>query len=506
MKFSTIIVSFILCLCSPYAKAQNSMIPKDRIWYVTDFGAKGDGKTINTSSIQNAIDVCHQVGGGTVKITQGTYISGTLFLKDGVQLYLDVNAKICGSENQRDYQTIKGLNAKKEFMFGKNGTFLIYAENAKHISIQGNGEINGNGDKFWQEEMLSVYVRKPKEWRPNGLICFVNCQFINIGDIFLVNSPCYTLWTLGCDDVKMNGITIRNAVDGPNTDGIDVDCCLRVSITNCNIEGGDDAIAIKSDGGRLGEDRPCENVVVSNCILSAPPACAIRVGYEGDSPIKNCIFNNLAISKSHHGIDVVSVLAKRDPPFQMLKGTRIEGIQFNDIIMDDVIQPIYLWMGNEQENMESSVSMKNIRISNLTATNSGDSFIGSSFEKNIENINLSNIHVESIKSFPENTKFYNNVWGSKNPYTFYFQNISGLHINELCVDFSDSVEYWKHAVYFEKSKDVFLSNFFVKGHEKIKLISQIGVSNSSIQVHGFTKEGSPKFILADENSQIIIKN
>ncbi|MDD2612859.1 MAG: glycosyl hydrolase family 28 protein, partial [Bacteroidales bacterium] len=276
--------------------------------------------------------------------------------------------------------------------------------------------------------------------------------------------------------------------------------------TNCNIEGGDDAIAIKSDGGKLGEDRPCENVVVSNCILSSPPACAVRVGYEGDSPIKNCTFSNLAIYKSHHGIDVVSVLAKRDPPFQMLKGTRIEGIQFNDVIMDDVIQPIYLWMGNEQKDMESSVSMKNIRISNLTATNSGDSFIGSSFEKNIENINLSNIHIESIKSFPENTNFYNNVWGSEYPYTFYFKNISGLHINELCVDFSDSVEYWKHAVYFEKSKDVFLSNFSVKGYEKIKLISQIGVSNSSIQLYGFTKEEGPKFIFSDDNSQIIIKN
>lgn len=511
MKSSLTIIIVIFCLSVPFTKAQgcnkvvtSSVVPKDRVWYATDFGARGDGITLNTSAIQKTIDACTLAGGGMVRITQGTYLSGTLFLKDGVTLYLEANAIIKGSKNRQDYQTIQLLNINNKLSFGEGGSFLIYAEKAKHISIEGKGEIDGNGDTFWEDEMINIWVRKPKEWRPRGLICFVNSQYIIVRDIILRNSPCYTLWPLGCDDINIDGITISNPVHGPNTDGIDIDCCRRVSIENCNIEGGDDAIAIKSDGGKLGtDDRPCENIVVSNCILSSPPACAVRVGYEGDSPIKNLTFSNLAVYNSNHGIDIISILPDRGDAFPIIKGTRIENIQFSNIVMQNVRQPIYLWMGNDRKDIGSSCYMKNIRISNLIAKSIGTSFIGSTMDKNIENIFLSDIHIIPVKNMAKDQPLEISVWNSESSSALYVNNVTGLYIDGFSVDFSGAKGYWSHAIYCNNSKNVMLSKISTTSRGVIELISQIRSASSSIRLLDPIPEDGVKLIISDDSSHVV---
>lgn len=502
---STLILIIILSY-SLIVEAGKMNIPKDRTWYVTDYGAKGDGKTLNTLTIQKTIDHCAEAGGGTVRIPPGIFLSGTLILKNGVQLYLDVNAKIIGSKNQLDYKNIKGLNINNEPRFGEFGSFLIYAENAKHISIAGSGEINGNGDAFWEEEMFSAKVRKPKKWRPVGLIGFVNCQFINIRDVFFVNSPCYTIWPLGCDDVNIDGITIRNPLNGPNTDGLDIDCCRGVFVSNCNIAGGDDAIAIKSDGGKLGENHPCENIMVSNCTLSSS-ACAIRVGYEGDAPIRNCAFSNITMYNSSRGIDIISILPERNQPFTftIFEGTKIENIQFDNIVMQDVNQPIYMWLNNERKDVKPFLYMKGIRISNLMAKNAGDSYIRGSFENNIEDIFLSNIYISLITEVTKETVFYENVWESKNPYALYVNNVTNLHIDNFFVDFSSAKGTWKHAINCRDSRKIVLSKISTKSEKFVDLISQIGAQNSSLQVIDYIPEDNVKFLFSDENSRILVK-
>ncbi len=514
MKFPKVLIVILILIFSwsLCAKAQDKnkkhssvRIPENRVWYVTDFGAKGDGLTLNTSAIQKAIDACYRAGGGMVRFTRGTFISGTLFLKDNVTVHLDADAVLMGSRNRQDYQPITGLlTVEGKPSFGAGGSFLIYTENAKHISIEGRGEINGNGDTFWEEEMFTKWVRKPREWRPRSLICFVNCKFIIIRDIQLNNSPCYTLWPLGCDDINIEGVTIRNPLDGPNTDGIDIDCCRRVSISNCNIEGGDDAIAIKSDSGRLGqEERPCENIVVTNCILSSPPACAIRVGYEGDSPIRNATFSNLAMYSSNHGIDIISILPDRGDDFPIIRGTRVENIQFDNIVMQDVTQPIYLWMGNDKKDIESSCFMRNIRISNLIATSGGTSFIGSTMEKYIENINLSNINIIPSGKVQKDQPLEVTVWNSESSCALYVANVKGLNVEGFSVDFSNAGGFWTHAVYCNSSRDVVLSNILTNSLGTVKLISQIGAVNSSLRVRNCNPEDGVESIYSDDNSLII---
>lgn len=412
------------------------------VWYVSSFGAKGDGVNKDTESLQHAIDHCAGEGGGVVAFSKGTYLTGTLFLKSNVHLLLEEGAEIRGSQDKRDYIPLPQRNHLKE------NYFLIFAENAKNISITGTGIINGCGDTFWEEEMLSEYVRKPGEWRPSGMVGFVNCTEISLQRLSLINSPCYTVWVMGCDDVGIDRMIIRNHTDGPNTDGIDIDCCRRVRITNCIIEGGDDAIAIKSDSGRFGEVRPCEEIFVSGCILSSPPACGIRVGYEGDSPIRNCLFTNLSIHDSHHGINVISVLPDPAYPSAIYEGTKIEHIRFNQIRMERIIQPIYIWMGNEKPHLPFLGYMRDIHIADVCAVNCGNSFIGSTLPGNsIEGVSIDHVQVMAGGNAP--AVRYANVWGSRHPSLLYIHNVKGLRLKRLSLCIAPDLKNWQHKLLLE---------------------------------------------------------
>lgn len=499
MNIKAFITSLIigLSILQHNTAQQNSMLHRD-VWNIADFGAKGDGKTLNTLAIQRAIDSCFQSGGGIVKVSSGIYLTGSIFLKSKVQLQVDAGAEIKGSPNREDYVAIRQKNGLNDMFF------LIFSENTEQISITGNGIINGNGDLYWENEMLSDFVRKPKEWRPSGLIGFVNCRFLSMNDLFLTNSPCYTVWALGCENVRINCITIRNAINGPNTDGIDIDCCRHVLIADCNIEGGDDAIAIKSDSGRLGETRACENIVVSNCILSSPPACGIRIGYEGDSPIQNCILNNLNIHNSNHGINIISVLPNPGYPSAIFEGTKIRNIQFNNIVMHDVTQPIFIWMGNEKPGQPFAGDMRNVRISNLTATNVGNSFIGSTLgDKSIEDVTLSGIQILHTKDIQEGT--YVNVWGSRHPYVIYAKNVNGLRIDELNIEFSETKMKWQHALFFEDTKDVKLINFSVANAHLLLNNALIAIENSSAEIFHCDSTNYKSFLAKDDKSHVVIR-
>lgn len=485
-RFRYLKTGFILFCFFCISISQAEDFPHLKTWNITEFGARADGKTLNTLAIQSAIDACTKAGGGIVEIPSGIFLTGTLFLKSNVQLRLDADAVLKADEKRENYQVIATKNPGGEHMFGESGSFLIYAENATNISMEGSGKIDGSGRIFWLNEMINEFVKKPKEWRPWALVCLVNCKNIDIQNVTFINSPCYTVWNIGCKNLNIDGIKIRNPIDGPNTDGLDIDCCQNVTIKNCDIEGGDDAIAIKSDGGRLGKNRPCKNIAVAHCILSSPPACAVRVGYEGDAPIKNCNFQQLTIKNCNHGIDIVSIVANRQL-FPMENGTRIKEIHFRDITMDRVTQPVYLWMGNERNEIKPLSYIKNICIENLSAINSGHSFIGSTLSRSIENVKMKNISVKAENAFDENTKFTRNVWGSKNPFVFYFYNTKNLKINNLQVEINQK-GFWEHVIYFENSGNVFLENLRIAGQENIKKNLPVETKNTTIKIGFHSKK------------------
>jgi polygalacturonase len=206
---------------------------KEHIFSVADFGAKGNGKANDILAIQAAVDTCSKSGGGKVYFGPGNYLTGTISLKNNVCLYLEAGATITGSADIADYLS-------NNYGRGATNGALFWGQKLKNVSFEGKGSLDGNGSVFWESEFCNeTAALKPKLRRPHALLLIADSENIIIRDITLKNSPCYTVWMLGCDKVKISGITIDNPLNGPNTDAIDIDCCGNVCISDCHIFYGD---------------------------------------------------------------------------------------------------------------------------------------------------------------------------------------------------------------------------------------------------------------------------
>lgn len=496
--FALILAAFPCCAASGGAS--------DAIVRVRDCGATGDGATLDTDAIQKAIDTCSAAGGGIVYFSPGVYLSGSIFLKDNVRLMLEVDSVLRGSARPEDYPPITRSSAGSgpfDMPAFSGAGFLIYAEGVHNVSIEGRGTIDGQGGSFWFEEMLSPMVRKPMPNRPRALIAVVKGESLLFRDVTLLNSPCYTLWTIGCNHVMIDGVTIRNPHDGPNTDGIDIDCCNDVRIANCSIDGGDDAIAIKSDAGLLGEDKPCENVCVTNCVLCSVPACGVRIGYEGDSIIRNCAFSNLTIFDTDIGIDVISILPGRP---NIRQGTRCENITFDNIAMRNVNQAVYCWMGNDTGG-ETQMYLKNILLSHVVAASRYGSYIGGYAGQCAENVTLSDIRFVVTGGMPADAApAVCGVWGAAlNPYALYCAWVDGLRIRDVDVDLRDAHGSWRYGVYCNEVRNADLSGIRTRGLSALSVQAAIGFRKTAGGLFYCGAEPHiPVFLRAVEDSRVFL--
>ena len=191
------------------APAQNR--PGPAAMDVTHLGAKGDGKSNDAKAIQAAIDACHGAGGGTVLIPAGTFLSGSLHLKTGVELHLDHGATLLGSPDRADYDVYETLGFKndsdRETSFFHHA--LIWAEDQEHLAITGTGIIHGNHKKRGGPKAIALE----------------RCKHVKVRDVTIVEAPNYAISMLGTDYVHIDGVTILNAW----ADGIDPDACHHVS-------------------------------------------------------------------------------------------------------------------------------------------------------------------------------------------------------------------------------------------------------------------------------------
>jgi polygalacturonase len=419
------------------------------IFNVMDYGAIGDGRTKETPSIQKAIDACHARGGGTVYFPPGTYYVGTLLLKSHVTLHLESGATLLGSRSEKDYPA---KLPKTPLGWGH----LLYGENLENVAITGRGVIDGNGPAFWTNEMINAVVFKPKKYRPRSLILLKNCRNTLFRDITVRNSPCFTLWLMGCDIATIHGLRIMNPRKGPNTDAIDIDCSSNVHISDCHIEAGDDCIALKSDAGLLGRKKACENITVTNCTL-ASTACAIRVGYEGDEAIRNCVFSNLVITDTDIGIDVVSILPKPVPAIR--EGARIEGLMFSNIVMEGVRRPIFLWLGQERKGSFKGC-LKNISINHVIAKATNGCYIGGMENRSLESIYLSHIKLIMQGKMQSDQAIRPCVWGGEpTPWGIFAENIQGLKLQDIEVDWRQAIGPWQGGLKCNRVEELDVANF-----------------------------------------------
>ncbi|MDX9979375.1 MAG: glycosyl hydrolase family 28 protein [Lentisphaeria bacterium] len=310
--------------------------PMNSAFDILRFGAVPDGKTVCTKAIQDAIDACHQAGGGQVVCGTGTFVTGSLQLKDRVELHLSVGCRLLGSPRLEDYTRLVAKGFRDELGPEKSAHGLIWAAYAEDIAVTGPGTIDGGGFAFYDTANAVGKFDKPSTPRPR-IGMFYQCRKLRLQDATLVDSPCWTLWLMQCENVQIQRLTITGNRRMRNVDGIDIDACRNVTVSDCQIETEDDCLILRSIQRLYETPAVCENVVVSNCVLDS--GCqGVRVGCPGDGVIRNCTFANLVIRSANNGI------LCEHPHRYLAAGTagtaHITNILFSQVVVDCQRNPI----------------------------------------------------------------------------------------------------------------------------------------------------------------------
>ena len=339
---------------------------------VRKYGAKGDGQKNNTEAIQKAIDACHKVGGGRVVLQEGVYMTGPIELKSGVNLYIDVTARLLASPNIEDYPEWPNIKhvISENLQRGNRNTCLILADEAERIAITGRGVIDGNGTYYVRKEKRDnahgwQYVRiYPNEQSIPRLVFLTGCKDVLLEDVTMLNQPSNWSYQIhDCDRVTIRGLQILAELAYENNDGIHVNCSRDVTISDCHIETGDDCIIVRANSRSLREKKPCERITVTNCVLRSGSGC-IRLGWTNDGVIRHCTFSNLVMTDSFCGLDIYLPHPIRKD--YGIEPTLIEDMSFSNITMTGMYGlPIKVNISPNPDTMVEAV--RDLRFSNVHA-------------------------------------------------------------------------------------------------------------------------------------------
>lgn len=272
---------------------------------VRAYGAKGDGVAKDTVAIQRAIDAVERAGGGEVFLGAGVYLSGSIFLKDNVDFHLGPGAVLKGSPDPSDYAPYDIWPWNWMSVAEKSsGCHLVWALEKCHVTVRGPGKIDGNALHFSLDRNGKPYPRQANiPWRPGQMLYFAACEDLRITDLELADAPYWNCFMIGCTGVAVRGLyihSLRGDKYSHNGDGLDIDCCQHVTVSDCRINTSDDCIAIRADGKHAKNPQDCAYITVMNCTLSTDK-CAIRMGVGGGF-IHDVAFNNIVVSDTRTAV------------------------------------------------------------------------------------------------------------------------------------------------------------------------------------------------------------
>lgn len=280
-----------------------------RVYNVVDFGAKGDGKTLDTAALQAAIDACHKDQGGTVLVPAGVFVIGTVELKSNVTLHIAAAGKLLGSADGKQYHAADAIPLRGDSTLGDGNVGLIFAVNAENVTVEGPGTIDGQGAQFRSPTRgVPPPSGRGGADRPYHLL-FYRCRNLRVRDLSLVASAFHSVRAIQSSFVWMDGLHIYNRVNG-NNDGFHFVSCEYVHVTNCDVQSQDDACALfgsckfvtvanstfstRWSVFRFGGGNP-ENVTVSNCVIYETYGCPIKMHFGPESQVRNIVFSNLVL-------------------------------------------------------------------------------------------------------------------------------------------------------------------------------------------------------------------
>ena len=387
-----------------------------REYHVANYGAIGDGKTLNTSAIQAAIDDCAQNGGGRVVIGGGVYLSGSIEMKSLVELHIEADGVLLGSSDCNDFPEREGLTHVESYNLPRHrNACLIFAECCENISITGMGKIDCNGHCFVEkkgEDWTGWEYKRLDLPTPPRVVFFTGCRNVKIEDITMQNQPSgWSYWIHDCDYVSFDKCKIIANVQYPNNDGIHINSSRNVTVSNCDISCGDDCIIVRANNLSLAENKVCEKVTVTNCNLTSY-ANGIRIGWMGDGVIRNCSFSNIVMTDTVTGISLSLPKYNPEVPDHGREDTLMENLIFSNIIMDSLYaHPIKIRLYAPEETRCKAI--RNIYFSDIHARALEFPLIKGNETCKIQNLTFSNCTFEKVSDdvLPDFRKHGSADWG-----------------------------------------------------------------------------------------------
>ncbi|MFV0366673.1 MAG: glycoside hydrolase family 28 protein [Mangrovibacterium sp.] len=409
----------------------------DATYLITDFGAVGDGETLNTQAINKAIEVCSFNGGGTVIVPKGVFLTGAVHLKNDVNLHVTENATLKFSTNPADYLPL--VYTRWEGNDVMNYSPLIYANGQTNIAVTGKGTLDGSGsndawwpwkgktdygwkegtpsqlDKgvgrealdAWEKAEAPLFERRAGDGyylRPQ-FVSVINCYRFLLEDVKIINSPFWVVNPILTKDVIVRGIHIESL--GPNSDGCDPESCKNVLIENCIFDTGDDCIALKS--GRNSDGRkpnvPVENVLIRNCKMLEGHG-GVVLGSEISAGCINIFAENCEMSSPD--LDRAVRLKTNSHRGGITDGVYIRNIEVGQV-KDAVVRINCSYdLGSEGGEGNYLPMVRNVYISNINADMTGKKqakyglrLVGIKGENAVENIYISNCNFKGVEKISD---------------------------------------------------------------------------------------------------------
>ena len=410
-----------------------------RVYNIADFGAVGDGNTLNTVAVQRAIDTCTNENGGTVLVPAGDFVIGTIELKSNVTLQIAARGRLLGSAKIEHYKA--GNNVPP----GNGNIVLISAANAENVRLEGPGTIDGNGAKFFTghgdmtgpgQNSAAGYYQRPH------LLVFYRCRNLVIRDVFLTASAYHCARILQCERVNLDAVRIHNRVN-LNNDGFHINSSQYVHVINCDVTCQDDACALFGSNKfvtitnctfstrwsvfRFGGGE-AENITISNCVIYDTYGCPIKARIGARSRLENIIFSNLVLRNVTGpitlGLD--STRRNQDPNASPPARGILRNIKFNGI------RAMVVAEGKQHEDLPWPQKFRPGETRQCIVLNG----VG---EDLIENVSFHDVHVtyegggtqqEATREVPKLAGEYFEI-GTPPAYGMYARNVRGLTLNNV---------------------------------------------------------------------------